>query len=204
MPDRRPQHARSVPGQGHLMRTIEECKARASRLKLMAVRRRRRAHRLLAVLHRRGHRDQGLQRSRDGLGMSMLQNGRRDAGDHHRPRCRVRHLAHEEPGYRSTFIRASAQALSTFHELLAKIGVDWPMSRLHGRRRDRPAGAMGACGFSIAPADCPHDPEERACTPTISPANAGGHGAVREAMRVHPRRPGQARRGAFAPYLEAQ
>ena len=156
------------------MRTIEECTARASRLKLMAFD-------VDGVLTDCSlfFTDAGTEikafNARDGLGLSMLQKAGvtlaiitgRDAA------CvtwRMKNLGIEH------VYQGIGHKLSTFHELLAKVGVE-----------PHEAGFMGddiidlqvmaECGFSAAPADC-HDLNRQHADYVAS--KPGGHGAVRE------------------------
>lgn len=156
------------------MRSLDECTARASRLKLMAFD-------VDGVLTDCSlfFTDAGTEikafNARDGLGLSMLQKAGvtlaiitgRDAA------CvtwRMKNLGIEH------VYQGIGHKLSTFRELLAKIGVE-----------PHEAGFMGddiidlqvmaECGFSAAPADCHELNRQHADYVAGKP---GGHGAVRE------------------------
>lgn len=156
------------------MKPIDECRARASRLKLMVFD-------VDGVLSDGSlyFTDAGTEmkafNARDGHGLRMLQKAGvtlaiitgRDAA------CvtwRMKNLGIEH------VYQGVGHKLSTFHGLLAKIGVE-----------PHEAGFMGddvidlqvmaACGFSAAPSDC-HDLNRQRADYVAS--HAGGRGAVRE------------------------
>lgn len=179
------------------MKTIEECKARASRLKLMAFD-------VDGVLTDGSlyFTDAGTEikafNTRDGQGLRMLQSTGvtlaiitwRDA------ECvtwRMKNLGIEH------VYQGIGHKLSTFHELLAKVGVE-----------PHEAGFMGddvidlqvmaTCGFSAAPADG-HDLARQHAD--YIAGKPGGHGAVREVCDLIMTAQGKLD-AALAPYLPAR
>ena len=176
------------------MKPIEECKVRASRLKLMVFD-------VDGVLTDCSlyFTDAGTEikafNARDGHGMGMLQKAGvtlaiitgRDA------ECvnwRMKNL-----GIKHVY-QGIGHKLSTFHELLAKVGVEAHEAGFMGDDVID-LQVMGACGFSAAPADC-HD-LNRLHADYIA-GKPGGHGAVREVCEFILAAQGKLD-AALAPYL---
>ena len=156
------------------MRPIEECRARAARLKLMAFD-------VDGVLTDGSlyFTDAGTEiksfNTRDGQGMRMLQDAGvtlaiitgRDAA------CvtwRMKNLGIEH------VYQGIGHKLTTFHSLLAKVGVQAHEAGFMGDDVID-LQVMAACGFSAAPADCHELNRQRA---DYLASHPGGRGAVRE------------------------
>ena len=156
------------------MRPIEECRARAARLKLMAFD-------VDGVLTDGSlyFTDAGTEiksfNTRDGQGMRMLQDAGvtlaiitgRDAA------CvtwRMKNLGIEH------VYQGIGHKLTTFHALLAKLGLDPDEAGFMGDDVID-LQVMAACGFSAAPADCHELNRQRA---DYLASHPGGRGAVRE------------------------
>ena len=156
------------------MRPIEECRARAARLKLMAFD-------VDGVLTDGSlyFTDAGTEiksfNTRDGQGMRMLQDAGvtlaiitgRDAA------CvtwRMKNLGIEH------VYQGIGHKLTTFHGLLAKLGLEAHEAGFMGDDVID-LQVMAACGFSAAPADCHELNRQRA---DYLASHPGGRGAVRE------------------------
>lgn len=156
------------------MRTIDECRARAARIKLMAFD-------VDGVLTDGSlyFTDAGTEikafNTRDGQGLRMLQNAGitlaiitgRDA------ECvtwRMKNLGIEH------VYQGIGHKLSTFHELLAKVGIEAHEAGFMGDDVID-LQVMAVCGFSAAPGDCHEINRQYADYVAGLP---GGRGAVRE------------------------